>query len=63
MKTLLLFILGTILLTLLFAYTKANLYSFWLGSLLCVVSEMAIFLVYALVKLHRAARDSQSIRL
>ena len=46
-----------------FAYTKANIYSFWIGFLLCAVAEFGIFFVYAFVKLHKAYRDAQLIKL
>jgi len=46
-----------------FAYTKANIYSFWLGFFLCLMAELAIFVVYCGIKLHRAHRASLNIKL
>jgi hypothetical protein len=45
------------------AYTKANIYSFWLGFLLCLATELSILLVYCFIKLQKAYRDSRNIRL
>lgn len=45
------------------AYTKANIYSFWLGFLLCLATELTILLVYCFAKLQKAYRDSRNIRL
>jgi Na+-driven multidrug efflux pump len=63
MKQLVYTIVCTPILWLFFAYTKANIYSFWLGFFLCLIVELAIFMAYCGLKLHRAHRASLNIKL
>jgi hypothetical protein len=63
MKNVLLAVFLTPLFSLFVVYTKANLYSFWLGILLCLMAELVIFLAYFFSKVHYTQRDAISLKL
>lgn len=63
MRNLLLMVLLVPGVSIIFAYTKANIWSFWLGVTLCLSAEFALLLFYCFIKLQKAYRDSFTIRL
>ncbi len=46
-----------------FAYTKANVYSFFFGFLLCIMAEFVILIIYCFSKVQKAYSDSNTIKL
>ena len=63
MKQIVYVIIYTPVIWLFFAYTKANIYAFWLGFFLCIMAELSIFVVYCGIKLHRAHWTALHIKL
>jgi hypothetical protein len=49
--------------SIIFVYTKANIWSFWLGFVLCLLAEMSILVFYCFIKLQKAYRDSFTIKI
>jgi len=49
--------------SIIFAYTKANVWSFWLGFVLCLIGELSILIFYCFIKLQKAYRDSFTIKI
>lgn len=63
MANILLMVLLVPAISVIFAYTKANIWSFWLGFVLCIFLEGFILLSYCFIKLQKAYRDSFTIKL
>lgn len=63
MKNILLMLFLVPGISIIFAYTKANIWSFWLGVFLCLILEFFILLSYCFIKIQKAYRDSFTIKL
>ena len=63
MRDLILLMVMVPLILLLLSYTKANIWSFWLGMLLCLSAESSILIVYCVIKLQTMYSDSLSVTL
>ena len=52
-----------LIVSMVFAYTKANIYSFFFGFLLCIIAELVILAMYCISKVQKAYSDSNTIKL
>ena len=63
MKNLIATIIVVTGISILFSRVSSNIWSFWLGFILCVIGELFIIVAYCFIKVQKAYRDSFTIKL